>query len=203
MKKTLILIAVLFMVLSLLVTGCKPTGGGVEGGEGGGTGGGGDNGGGTGGGDGNNVLIDEIFSATPKTQSKANVTITDDTVTFSLTGSELWGELRAAETAPWNASDYTGIKFDYKATGNATIFVQDTNTIFISGFNDSDGWGAINMADSWETLTLPFSILKLPSPPWFGEDKPFNKSAIIKLCFQISDGSSSDKKFEVRNFAGY
>ena len=57
------------------------------------------------------------------------------------------------------------------------------------------------MADNWESLTLPFSILQRQT--WFGEDQPFNKSAIIKFCFSISDGNSSDKKFEIRNFAGY
>ena len=199
MKRKFILITALFMVLALLVNGCAPTGGGVETGKGDGNGDGGD-GGGTGGDD--NVKLTEVFSdTTAKKQDKANVTITDDAVTFSFTGGELWGEIITPEAARWDASAYTGVKFDYKATGNATIFIQDTNSIFIFGFNDSDGWGAINMADNWESLTLPFSILKRQT--WFGEDKPFDKSAVIKLCFQISDGSNSNKKFEIRNFAGY
>ena len=198
------LIMAIFMALALIATGCKPTGGGVDVGGGGGTGGGGGGGGGeTGGNDGNNELINEIFSATPTKQSKANVTITEDTVTFSFTGAELWGEIITPESARWDASAYTGVKFDYKATGNATIFIQDTNSIYLFCINDSDGWGAVNMTDTWESLTLPFSIFKLPNPIWFGEDKPLNKTAIIKLCFQISDGSKSDKKFEIRNFTGY
>jgi hypothetical protein len=198
MKKKLTLIAVLFMVLVLLVTGCAPTGGGVESGGGGTPPGGG----GTGGGDGS-VKLTDVFSATTTKQDKANVTITDSTVTFTLTGGELWGEIVTPEAARWDASAYTGVKFEYKATGNATIFIQDTNSIYLFCFNDSDGWGAVNMADTWESLTLPFSIFKLPQPIWFGEDKPLDKSKIIKLCFQISDGSSSNKKFEIQNFAGY
>jgi len=200
MKKKFVWIAVLCMALALIVNGCRPTGGGDDP-DNNNNNQGNEDGDGTGDG---SVKITEVFSNTPSTQDKAKVAITESTVTFSFTGGELWGEIITPEDTRWNVSAYTGIKFDYKATGNATIFVQDTNTIFVFGFNDSDGWGAINMADSWETLTLPFSILKLPdSSPWFGENKPFNKSAIIKLCFQISDGSSSNKKFEIRNFAGY
>ena len=192
MKKKLLWIAALLAALALLVTGC-PTGGGDDDDD--------DDDDGKGNGGDGTIILTDVFSDTPKTQSKAVVTITESTVTFSFTGGELWGEIVTPEEARWDASAYSGIQFDYKATGNTTIFAQDTNSIFIFGFNGSDGWGAINMTDKWESLTLPFSILQRQT--WFGEDQPFNKSAIIKLCFQISDGNTSDKKFEIRNFAGY
>jgi hypothetical protein len=143
-----------------------------------------------------------IFSATPSQQSKATVTnFGETTVTFSFTGEELWGELITPEEARWDASAYTGIKFEYKSTGNATIFAQDTNTIFIY-VTEGEGWGAIAEMSDWQELELPFSILE--NLGWFNDgDAPFDKSAIIKFCFQISNSGPNNKKFEIRNFTAY
>lgn len=150
-----------------------------------------------------------IFSATnDKPQDKATVSVGKDTATITYRGTsgELWGELIAPENAPWDASSFTGIKFEYKAAGQTTIFIQDTNTIYLFGYNDSDGWGAVTEADAWTEIVLPFSIAKLPdnngTTAWFGESKPLNKSAIIKLAFQITSASTG-YKFEIRNFTTY
>ena len=200
MKKTS-LILTLLIALALVFTGC-PGEGDPNDGKNTGDENPGDN---TGKEPGETSGLAEIFSATnEKAQDKATVTVGKDTATFTYRGNsgELWGELIAPENAPWNASSFTGIKFEYKAAGQATIFIQDTNTIHLFGFNDSDGWGAIMDADTWTEIDLPFSIVKTPSPVWFGENKPLNKSAIIKLAFQI-EGASSGYKFEIRNFKAY
>jgi hypothetical protein len=143
------------------------------------------------------VNMAEVFTGTKTTQDKAAVTVAADTATFSFTGEEMWGELVAAEETPWDVSGYTGIRFDYKSTEQATIFIQDPNSLFIVAYDGSDGWGAINSAENWTSLTIPFAILDRMD--WFGEDAPFNKT-VIKICFQISAGSvAALKKFEIRN----
>jgi len=139
----------------------------------------------------------QTFSATGTTQDKATVNLTKDTVTFSFTGEELWGELITSEEARWDASAYLGIKFEYKASGNATIFAQDPNDIFIFA-TAGDGWGAIASADTWTELTLLFSILQ--NKGWVGNGSDaFDTSMVIKLMFQIEGGDEA-KKFEIRNF---
>jgi hypothetical protein len=143
------------------------------------------------------VNINNVFSGTNSAQDKASVIINSDgSATMTFTGEELWGELVTPENARWNVSGFTGIKFDYKATGQATIFIQDTDSIFIFGIDGGDGWGAVNQASNWEALTLPFSILQRQD--WFGTTHNFGNLPVIKMCFQIAQGDES-KKFEVRN----
>jgi len=147
------------------------------------------------------------FSQTTPLQDKARVSGTETTVTFThRTGNELWGELVAPEATPWDASAYSGIKFEYRSPGNASVFAQDTNTIHIFCYDDSDGWGAISFADDWTPLELPFNIFKLPNnnntEAWFGNNEPLNTSVIIKFAFQISPADTGDK-FEIRNFEAY
>jgi hypothetical protein len=143
------------------------------------------------------VNISNVFSGTNPTQTSANVVINSDgSVTMTFTGEELWGELVTPENARWDVSSFTGIKLDYKSTGNATIFMQDTDSIFIFGIDGGDGWGAVNQASNWETLTLPFSILQWQD--WFGSTHNFGNLPVIKMCFQIAQGDES-KKFEIRN----
>ncbi|MCL2443227.1 MAG: hypothetical protein FWD13_07155 [Treponema sp.] len=145
----------------------------------------------------------EAFSATTQKQDKANVYGSDGYVIFEFTGSELWGELIAPSNEPFDATGKTGVKFEYKSTANATIFAQDTNTIHIYAFNNSDGWGAIPAANDWTEFELEFSVFQLPenngTSAWFGEDEPLDISEIIKFAFQIASGSNP-KKFEIRNF---
>jgi hypothetical protein len=147
-----------------------------------------------------------LFSATPTTQEKANVTLNGNTVTFTFTGGELWGELVAPEDSSVDASDKTGIRFEYKATANVGIFLQDTNTLYIYAPTGTNGWGAVASAEDWTELTLPFANVQGPDDDgqsvWWGENIPFNKGAIIKLVFQIADGAQN-KRFELRNFAFY
>ena len=148
-------------------------------------------------------FIWETFSATGAKQDKAKVTGTENSVTFAYNNNqEIWGELVTPESARWDASDYTGIKFGYKTPLNLTIFAQDTDSIFIFAPDDSDGWGAISFADDWTEISLPFSILQRQD--WFGTaNHEFDASAIIKFAFQIGSGASSGDKIEIRNFAGY
>ena len=149
-----------------------------------------------------------IFTATKPVQDKATVVLEENTFTvmYRTGNDELWGEVVAPEETPWNASAYTGIKFEYKSTGMATIFIQDTNTIYTFGVNDSDGWGAVYSEEDWTELSLPFSITKYPdknaTDVWFGEKKPLNKSEIIKIAFQIKPAGAGEK-FELRNFTAY
>ena len=156
-----------------------------------------------GGGDDTNIDLTTVFSATPTTQDKAIVTVSGSTATFAYNNNaEIWGELVTAEEARWDASAYSGIKFEYKTPANITVFAQDTDSIFIFGFNDSDGWGAVPSADNWTEITLPFSILQRQD--WFGTaGHTFNKSAIIKFAFQIGSGAESGYKIEIRNFIAY
>lgn len=182
MKKFLC-IAALLAALALLVTGCPGGGDPTE--------------------EQHTEKIDltAIFSATSPTQDKATVTIGEDTATFSGSGtSEMWGELVAPEETPWDASDYTGIKFEYKSTGQATIFIQDDTEIFIFSVGGGD-WGSVMAAETWQELKLPFSDLVMPDGGWINHDPSysFNKAAIVKLAFQINEGPAN-RKFELRNF---
>ena len=155
------------------------------------------------GGDDTNIDLTTVFSATPTTQDKAIVTVSSSAATFAYNNNqEIWGELVTPESARWDASAYTGIKFEYKSPANITVFAQDINTIFIYGYDNSDGWGAISFTDNWTEITLPFSILI--NQGWFNDgDAAFNKSAIVKFAFQIGSGADSGDKIEIRNFAAY
>jgi hypothetical protein len=147
------------------------------------------------------INLSEVFSGTGESMEKATVALEENGVTFTFNGGELWGELITPETTRWNASGYEGIKFEYKSTGNATIFIQDTDSIFIFA-TAGDGWGAIAQMNNWQELELPFSILQ--KQDWFGTDgHKFGSAPVIKLCFQISDDIPNDKKFEIRNFDAY
>ena len=188
--KNFMCILALLAALALIMTGCPG-----EGDDGNDDTGGND----STGGNSDVTNLSEIFSASnDEPQTKAHVTINtgNNSVVFTFTGDELWGELITPENARWDVSSYTGITFDYKSTGQATIFIQDTDSIFIFGIDGSDGWGAVNQADNWETLTLPFSILQ--RQPWFGEQHNFGTLPVVKMCFQITSGDDA-KKFEIRN----
>jgi len=149
------------------------------------------------------IDLTEIFSATETTQEKATVSnFSKDTVTFSFTGDELWGELITPEGTPWDASAYTGIKFQYKSTGDVTFFIQ-TEEIYIFKQGSSDGWGATLAATDWTDAELSLSAenISCPDGGWIlGENTPFNKGSVLKLMFQINQSGSQTKKFEIRNF---
>lgn len=155
------------------------------------------------------INLEEAFSVSPTSQDKATVTVNGGNAVFAhKTGTELWGELIAKndnEGTFWDASAYKGIKFEYKATGKATIFMQDDNTIYIYCYA-GDGWGAVPPVTEWTSITLPFSLFKYPdsnnTDVWFGAKKPMNPGAILKMAFQI-DGVISGDKFELRNFQAY
>ena len=207
MKKLTWMMALL-ITMALVVTGC-PGGGDEDGENNNNNNGGNDNNNNSNGG--GNIVLTEVFSATPTSQEKAAVTISGNTVSFTFKAgkdkdgkdiAEIWGELVTPEDARWNASAYSGLKFEYKTPINLTIFAQDTDSIFIFGFNDSNGWGAVPLADTWTEITLPFSILLRQD--WFGTaGHTFDKSAIIKFAFQMGDNASSGDKIEIRNFSAY
>ncbi|MDR0487429.1 MAG: hypothetical protein LBG91_04200 [Treponema sp.] len=196
MKKKIFWLVALFAALALVFTAC-PGGGDDD-----------PNPNPNPGGDPADVNLKEVFSATEELQNKAAVTVSgsDAVFTYRGTSGELWGELVAPETSKWDASAYTGIKFEYKAPSNAAVYIQDDNTIYIFGFNNSDGWAAIPDMTEWTEITLPFSITVFPDDngkkPWFGEAKPINPGAILKIAFQIQGADTGDK-FELRKFQTY
>lgn len=197
MKKFMWILA--FMTaLALLVSGCP--GGGDSDDDGNGGNGGEENS--------NDIILSEIFSATETSQNKSTVTVTANGATFTMkSGNELWGELVTPEDARWDLTGKTGIKFEYKATENAAVWIQDDNTIYLFGVNSSDGWAAVNAESDWTELTLPFSILVGPENNgtgfWFGNAPyNFNKSVIIKMAFQIQNADTGTK-FELQNFTVY
>jgi len=158
---------------------------------------------GNGGGDPTSIKITTVFSGTLTNQDKATVTITETGATFTTkVAADMWGELVTPSETPWNLSAYTGIKFEYKAAENMSVFLQDTTNMFIFGYDGSDGWGAISFAEEWATITLPFSILI--GNDWFGDSAPLNKTSVIKLMFGMASGTVEiGDKVEIRNLQAY
>jgi hypothetical protein len=135
-----------------------------------------------------------VFNTTESAQEKATVTVSGSNVTFAKDDSEMWGELTAGGGVDF--SKYSGFAFEYKATANATIFIQDGNAIFILA-TAGDGWGAVSSQADWTRLDLPFSIAV--NQGWFGDGTaPFAPSTVVKFCVQITAGGI----FEIRNFSG-
>jgi len=149
------------------------------------------------------IDLRQIFSATPTSQDKATVSnFTKNSVTFSFNGDELWGELVTPEEAPWDASPYTAIKFQYKATGDASFFIQ-TEEFYVFKQGDGDGWGANLAASEWTDAELSLSVenMNCQDGGWIlGQNTPFDKEYVRKLIFQIKDSGPQAKKFELRNF---
>ncbi|MDR3284613.1 MAG: hypothetical protein LBS97_05500 [Treponema sp.] len=141
-----------------------------------------------------------VFDATEETQDKANVAVNGSDVVFTVTGVELWGELVAGS---YDASAYAGFKFEYKSTGSATVYVQDTNDLFAFLNGSSDGYGAVPGVTEWAALEIPFATLLNRGWVSGNSSTPFDASQIIKFCVTVSDGSESAKSFEIRNFAAY
>jgi len=185
---------VFLTALVLVLSGCPGGGDGVNGNG---------NGSGNGNGTDDNINLLLVFSATPAAQDKAGVTVSQNGAVFTTNvAGDMWGELVAPEASTWNLSAYTGIKFEYKAPHNFSIFLQDTTNMFIFGFNGSDGWGAISFVDDWTEITLPFSILI--GNDWFGDNSPLNKASVIKLMFGMATGSERiGDKVEIRNLKAY
>ena len=143
------------------------------------------------------LALSTVFDATEVSQEKASAAITGSDVRFTVDGQELWGELVAGN---YDASAYKGFSFEYKSSGYATIFAQDTNSIFIFGVGGGDGWGAVASQTDWTALELPFSILKWQD--WFGTEAAFDAAHMIKFAVQITEGGTN-KSFEIRNFSVY
>jgi len=149
--------------------------------------------------------IEEIFPDTPTSQSKANVTVSGRTATFTVTVNdsdidELWGELVNEESFDGSEIFLAGFRFEYRSTGMANILIETDDGVYI--FTDqsgtsNDGWGALNASqDEWVELDQLFTKLDAgwDSPP------PFNPSTIKKLMIGVVDGPAN-RKFEIRNFS--
>jgi hypothetical protein len=134
------------------------------------------------------------FPNTVSNQDKATVTLSGNTVTFSVTGTELWGEL--INTVGFNATAYSGIKFEYMTTG------EDTSVHLLIPDNDygcTFAWFGTLTETDWTYTTLLFKDLEYG---WGEADKTFSKSTINK--FMIGSGgneaTSMNRKLEIRNF---
>ncbi|MDR3019715.1 MAG: hypothetical protein LBU66_02290 [Treponema sp.] len=141
----------------------------------------------------NKLTLGEVFPDTEVTQDKATVSLGTDgkSVTFSVSGVELWGEL--VKDSYVNASAYSGISFEYKTTG-------DDVTVYFVIPDGKDGavfalWGAFTQND-WTEAEYSFSEFE----HGWGENIKFNKSKIYKLMAGSDSTTSMERKLEIRNF---
>lgn len=182
MKKKILLIAVLCMALVLLVTGCKPTGGGEEPNNGGQQ-------------PTDAPTLAECFPDTVLNGEKAIITINVNTLTAvkGTSTTRLDADL-LKNGGGIDASAYKGIKFEYKTTQQVNVGLQDS--VDPSSMWLITDWGAFTES-SWTPVECDFS--KDLMKAW-GSSTAFNKSKWEKMWIGC-DNPTSDTKFEIRNFA--
>jgi hypothetical protein len=110
----------------------------------------------------------------------------------SVTGTGEEVEIRLQNWGPFNASAYTGIRFEYKATHGGN-FMMDSG----GGQAYSKDWDSITVAADWQEYTLLFS----EAIALWG-DGPFNPATIYVMAFEIYGDDGVPKTIEVRNLFG-
>jgi len=186
MKKTSLILA-LIIALALVVTGCPGEGDPNDGKEPGEE---------PGDKPGEASGLAEIFSETVLTTASAKITIGDNSVTVvpGTSTTRLDADLLTKEGG-YDASDYKGIKFDYKTTIQVNVGLQDSgdpNSMWLI-----TDWGAFTDNGDWATVECVFS--KDLKRAWGSVSTAFDKSKWEKLWIG-ADNPDKDAKFELRNF---
>jgi hypothetical protein len=192
MKKTS-LILTLLIALALVFTGC-PGEGDPNDGKKPGDENPGDN---TGKEPGETSGLAEIFSETVLTTAKAKITISGNSITV-VPGTDtkrLDADLLTKEGG-FDASAYSGIKFEYKTTIQVNVGLQDSgdpNSMWLI-----TDWGAFTDNGDWAEVECVFAEKGALKNAW-GSSAAFDKSKWEKLWIG-ADNPAKDSKFEIRNF---
>jgi len=191
MKKTSLILAIL-IALALVITGCPGEGDpdnqdvvqetpgekpdGEETGE---------------------TTLTEIFSGTVFITEKAKITISGNSITVvpGTSTTRLDADL-LTEEGGFDASAYSGIKFEYKTNIQVNVGLQDSgdpNSMWLI-----TDWGAFTDNGDWAEVECIFSKKDALKKAW-GYSTAFDKSKWEKLWIG-ADNPDRSAKFEIRNF---
>jgi hypothetical protein len=179
MKKKIFWLAALFAALALVFTGC----GGGDGDEPGD--------------DPPDAELVALFSRIEYDGTGAKIKISGKTVIATKgSGAEMNVDLLTKEGG-YDASEYKGIKFQYKTTKQANGGLQDgvnANNMWII-----TGWGAFT-EDEWTDVECIFATGLIKGWQAESPETAFDKSEFEKLWFGLGTDVDNTTKFEMRNF---
>jgi len=142
--------------------------------------------------------LEAIFSDTVLSSEKAVITLSGNTLTVvkGTSNTRLDADLLKSGGG-FDASAYSGIKFDYKTTIQVNVGLQDSgdpNSMWLI-----TDWGAFTDNGDWATVECSFTKSGDLMKAW-GSSAAFDKSKWEKLWIG-ADNPDSSAKFEIRNFA--